>query len=456
MDDQGGTSRAGVRKRTHRGGLDIRTGSVRQARDEAGLTLAQVAGQELTRGAIHHIETGHVRPTRETLQLIAERTGKPLSFFLDGQALAAERGDAVEVTTRTLETLAASRQDEDVLAVAQEILTRGPRRAIDEALARYHLGAAAVRLVQPDRAASPLERARQLFEEMGDEWMTVETMSWQVSLLHMREDPAALALAEETLTLCRRLHPVPRATYGRLLSYLGSIQLVRHEWAKAIELYEEALAATSPLLDLALRARMYSDLTGAYLQSGDTATAIASAHRALQLYELQGDRFGLVRVENNLGLALVRRGDAVAAVTHLERALELCDELQMVQGRVHVLHSLGEAYLSRGALDDAEHAIDECIALAERTGEKLTGAEGWQLRGRLLTRRDDPGAADRAYGTALTEMQRLAVLEPLATCEREYAAVLEERGDLRAALEHMKVAAGIEAERLRLGLARSG
>src|SRR5439155_19787729 len=63
-------------------GVEIRDGSVREARLESGLSLAQVAGREISRAAIHLIETGRSRPSMPTLELIARRTGKPLSFFL--------------------------------------------------------------------------------------------------------------------------------------------------------------------------------------------------------------------------------------------------------------------------------------------------------------------------------------------------------------------------------------
>ena len=48
---------------------------VRQARIEAGLTLAQVAGDEVSRTFIHLVEHGRSRPSKETLALIAKRTG---------------------------------------------------------------------------------------------------------------------------------------------------------------------------------------------------------------------------------------------------------------------------------------------------------------------------------------------------------------------------------------------
>jgi len=71
------TGRKGRRK-----GVNVRAGSVADARKEAGLTLAEVARGKVSRTAIHLIEKGRARPSMETLEHIAEQTRKPLSFFV--------------------------------------------------------------------------------------------------------------------------------------------------------------------------------------------------------------------------------------------------------------------------------------------------------------------------------------------------------------------------------------
>ena len=54
---------------------------VRQARLAAGLSLAQVAGDDVSRTFIHLIEQGRSRPSKAVLALIARRIGKPLAYF---------------------------------------------------------------------------------------------------------------------------------------------------------------------------------------------------------------------------------------------------------------------------------------------------------------------------------------------------------------------------------------
>src|SRR5450759_2183135 len=69
-------------RRGRRRGVEIKPGTVKQARADAGLSLGQVAGGELSRTAIYFVETGKAKPSIETLKLIAERTGRPLDYFL--------------------------------------------------------------------------------------------------------------------------------------------------------------------------------------------------------------------------------------------------------------------------------------------------------------------------------------------------------------------------------------
>ncbi len=57
-------------------------GAVKQARQEAGLSLAQVGKGHVTAPAIFLIETGRTRPSLPTLEHIALRTNKPVEFFL--------------------------------------------------------------------------------------------------------------------------------------------------------------------------------------------------------------------------------------------------------------------------------------------------------------------------------------------------------------------------------------
>src|SRR6059036_1817908 len=147
---------ASSRRRGRRRGVEIRTGSVKQARLESGLSLGQVARNDISRTAIYFVETGKAKPSIETLRLIAERTNKPLDFFL-GQpgAVSVDPAAALEAADR---------------------LVAGTSDARVAAHARVHLSLAHIRLGHPVRARSHATAARAYFEHAKDVLMAAEAM----------------------------------------------------------------------------------------------------------------------------------------------------------------------------------------------------------------------------------------------------------------------------------------
>lgn len=60
---------------------------LRQARMEAGLSQRQLCGDIITRNMLSLIEHGTAKPSMETLKLLSARLGKPISFFLEEDAV---------------------------------------------------------------------------------------------------------------------------------------------------------------------------------------------------------------------------------------------------------------------------------------------------------------------------------------------------------------------------------
>lgn len=60
---------------------------LRQARLDAGLSQRQLCGDTITRNMLSQIENGSARPSMDTLRILAERLGKPISYFLEEQAV---------------------------------------------------------------------------------------------------------------------------------------------------------------------------------------------------------------------------------------------------------------------------------------------------------------------------------------------------------------------------------
>lgn len=66
---------------------------LRQARQEAGLSQRQLCGEIITRNMLSLIENGTARPSMDTLCQLAERLGKPVSWFLQEDAVLSPNQD---------------------------------------------------------------------------------------------------------------------------------------------------------------------------------------------------------------------------------------------------------------------------------------------------------------------------------------------------------------------------
>ncbi len=60
---------------------------LRNARLEAGLSQRQLCGETITRNMLSQIENGSANPSMATLQYLAGRLGKPVSFFLQEETV---------------------------------------------------------------------------------------------------------------------------------------------------------------------------------------------------------------------------------------------------------------------------------------------------------------------------------------------------------------------------------
>lgn len=73
---------------------------LRQARLEAGLSQRQLCGDSITRNMLSLIEHGAAKPSMDTLKLLAARLEKPVSFFLEEDALASPNQTAMETARK--------------------------------------------------------------------------------------------------------------------------------------------------------------------------------------------------------------------------------------------------------------------------------------------------------------------------------------------------------------------
>src|ERR1700757_2328856 len=137
---------------------------LRQLRVTAGMTQTELAGDRFSKEYVSQIERGKTRPTRETIEWLAQRLGVDAGFLANGVS-ADERGRVDAALARADALLEARRNDEalhEFETVRSAVLATG----LPELEARALAGEATVRMRRGEvrEAIALLERARALSE----------------------------------------------------------------------------------------------------------------------------------------------------------------------------------------------------------------------------------------------------------------------------------------------------
>src|SRR5439155_17966214 len=116
-------------------GIPVDPDRVRQARLESGFSLADLAGEEVSRAFIHQVEQGRSKPSREVLELIAARTGKPISYFTRSarptpavvEELETSLADAARLLRKTILSTELTEPEVEALELLDATVRRGIR-----------------------------------------------------------------------------------------------------------------------------------------------------------------------------------------------------------------------------------------------------------------------------------------------------------------------------------------
>jgi tetratricopeptide (TPR) repeat protein len=371
--------------------------------------------------------------------LIAERTGKPITFFLEETAVAWGEWPTASRDVREVEDLLERQQYAEAVTLGRPMLAE-VRDDLDRARLHLLMAEANVMLRRPAEALDGVVEARGVFDSAGDSWMVVECLDWEAYCLYMNHLPGALELAEEALRRCRELDPMPGRTEARILSHLGAMHVQSHDWDAGLRCLEAALDASTVLRDLKRMAIINHDLTAALAAVGRKTEAVSRAHRALNLYAALRDVGAMAAMENDIGVLKIMLGDLLGAEGHLCTSLAHFEAAAIEIKKSHTYLSLAELHMARGSDEDAEVWCRQAIELAGSLGESRNVAQAHQYLGQIAARRGDAATTDAEFQIAIAILEENQATQRLVECRSAYADVLEERGDLIAANGELRAA----------------
>ncbi len=411
---------------------------MREARRERGLSQAQLAGEELTKGFISQVESGLVRPSVRSLQIIALRLGKSLDYFLGDEPLAASK--RLEFHRLAAQAAAERRDWSAVRAEVTTALEASPAKRERAALLRF--------LAQADLNSGNREVA---FDRIGEALSLLDPAAdaGEVAhLLHLRglaygqlsqHVAAAEALEAARDTMERHEVADPRLR-ARILVALGTAYRRLNRTAKAMQTYNSALDLASGIEERRVAAQGYMGVAVSLYDAGELDSAIANYQRALDLFTRIADTTFELQVLHSLASIHFERGEPDAARELAERCVSAARTAQDER-----MAAIAEVVLARIALSagDAEEAL-RIARRAERSlaADTVQRADALRVVGAAQDALRAFGASDRAYRKAIEMLTEVGDSPDLSSFAAEYAHKLRARGDVDQAFHYLELARG--------------
>jgi tetratricopeptide (TPR) repeat protein len=366
---------------------------LRQLRVAAGMTQTGLAGDRFSKEYVSQIERGKTRPTRETIQWLADRLGVDAGFLANGVS-ADERG-RVDAALARADALLEARRDEEALAEFEAIRAAVLATGMPELEARVLSGEATLRMRFGDirEAVALLERARQLSERgvFSDIQRSDVLFRLGVARYKLSSIQTAIGLFDEALRLAERSEIPSDQLRSNILAWRSRCYRRRRDLEAAREDVERALELAEGLNDRRTVAHHYFQASLIAERTGHWVLARSYAERAKSQYEELADQTNVGKLLNNLGGLNVLLGKPQEAVSQLKNAYRVLLEAGSEADAGYVVSSLAQVHLRTGEVTLAEEQARHAL----------------ELLGDRVDVLDEIGNAQLALGRALLEQERL-------------------------------------------------
>jgi tetratricopeptide (TPR) repeat protein/DNA-binding XRE family transcriptional regulator len=399
-------------------GQAINPAALRQARVDAGMTLAQAADGIVSRQALHQFEAGKARPVQATLEAVATRLRVPID------ALLARPRDPRELRMRELQEKQRWHELERLAGATLADLNVTPRT---RAVAVYYLGHAILDQA-PDEALTHFRRARGQLVRLGEPWLAAEARDWEGAALYLLQSPDAVDVGRDALARYRMLASRDPDVESRMLEHIGTYLLQREEVGEALSSYRQAIDVAGSLLNLGRLATIYHGLASGSVRSGNSRQALEYFERAVSFCRTDHDVRGavtasLARLENDYGDLLIRTGRWERAEEMIRAALDHFAAIGVDAGRSYAMLSMGDLERQQRHLGEAMRWTNDAIEVACRLGETVSLALGYQQLGELFEIQGDLERFESSFSRALSILDNAGLPERRAEAMARYRRV---------------------------------
>ncbi len=406
---------------------------LREARTEAGLSQAQLGDPHFTRAHISAIELGKIRPAMRSLDFLAVKLGKSVSYFLEDEGEGVRRQERAMAIDSALSLVARPTAKQGLLA-AQHLLDQEGLSPRDIARLRIAAGSALNFLEQPDDAIRELTVAQRLSVQVRDEALSRSAdFQMAIAVRNAGNYRRARDLFEALLKGLEHSRLPDQILRMKVLQSIGtvSVDLGEHDVGRSYLL--TALEWAKDIGEVTGLLAIYHGLAGAYRAAGDYETAAGYLQKALGASEVSNDLAMSSILHNALAVLSAEGGRLEAAYRHVDRAIEIAK----VSGPPYYLPSYvntkAECAVKLADWDGASRFASEGLDLAKQVrNESAAGAARVVLAEVALHRGDIP-TGERLLNEAAASYKALDAKTELGEVLIRLSRVARDRGDTVAA-----------------------
>jgi tetratricopeptide (TPR) repeat protein len=417
---------------------------LRQLRVAAGMTQTELAGERFSKEYVSQIERGKTKPTRETIEWIAERLGVDPGFLANGVS-ADERG-RVDAALARADALLEARRNDEALHEYEGIRTAVLATGMAELELRALSGEATVRMRRGEvrEAITLLERARGLSETRSFSDLERADVLFRLGVARYKLNSvqSAISLFDEALKLAERSEIPSDQLRSNVLAWRSRCYRRRRDLEAAREDVERALELAEGLNDKRTAADIYFQASIIADREGHWVLARSYAERAKSAYEELSDRGNLGRLLNNLGGINFLLGHPEEAVAFLKDAVRIALEVGNDAEAAHAVNGIAQVHLRTGDIARAEEQARYALQLLDGRADEIAEIGNAQLvLGRALLEQDRLDEADAAFKAGEQAYDQLSSASHRASAWVAQGDLAARRGDDRTAARLYRQAA---------------
>ncbi|MGH2379365.1 MAG: helix-turn-helix domain-containing protein, partial [Candidatus Limnocylindria bacterium] len=310
---------------------------IRELRTSRGMTQAELAGADFSKGFISLLETGRTRISLRAAHIFATRLGVEVTDLL--AAPTTDRQDIEFMLLRAEQEVRAGHHK-----VAADIASTWTKKATGVLRARFQRlqARAMIESTPSQEAVKLLDDALRSFRSLGAKDFVARTL-FDLARAHgrLRSTGEAVNFALRAEHAIERGDVIDRTLELEIHQLLAAMYHGLGDDASAEIRAERARALAEDTADPAAIARLYQSLSLTRYEQGDKEAALAYARKALDLFETVGQRAAVADTWVTLGWIFVQREQYGKGAEALDRAEQLAEELDLPRVRGFVILNRG-------------------------------------------------------------------------------------------------------------------